>query len=131
MTRTDENRKLNELLENSSSTHHKFAQVRAGYGSDSPVAAEGVPSTSDDEKDLAGLVQWTTADGKRFVPASHTADKLTPGVYEIQHSNTIGIYFERIPVLTLGLLRFPQTNSERVLEEIQKFWEKAAIFKEY
>jgi hypothetical protein len=129
MTRSDENRKLNELLENqNTAAHHKFARVSCS--GDSPVA-DGVPTTSSDEKDLAGLVQWTTGDGKRFVPASHTAEKLTPGVYEIQHSNTIGIYFERIPVLTLGLLRFPQTNSERVLEEIQKFWQKADIFKEY
>ncbi len=131
MSQAEENRKLNELLQNHSS-QHRF--TRSAVCGESPVSMSDDCSPPDKpgaEKDLSGLVQWTTNDGKRFVPASQTADKITPGVYEIQHSNTIGIYFERIPVLTVGLLKFPQTNSEKVLEEIQKFWDKAAIFKEY
>lgn len=83
------------------------------------------------DKVLKGLVQWTTADGKSFLPASKTQDEITPGVYEIQHSNNSGIYFQRIPVLVQGLLRFPQTNSEKVVIEIQKFWERESLFKEY
>ncbi len=91
-------------------------------GSSSPVAVE--------EK-LHGLVQWTTSDNKRFVPASRTAAKLVPAVYEIQHSNTIGIYFEQIAILTQDLIRFPQTNIEKVLTEIQKFWDRADHFQKY
>lgn len=76
-------------------------------------------------------VQWTTSDGKIFIPASSTADKLTPGVYEIYSSPQTGVYFEKIPVLSSGLIRFPETNSEKVVEEIQKFWTKENIFLQY
>ena len=80
---------------------------------------------------LSNLVQWTTGDGTRFVPASHTKQELTPGVYEIKTCHTIGTYFEKIPIRTEGLLRFPQTNCEKVIQEIEKFWDKESIFREY
>lgn len=86
----------------------------------------------EDEDEIAygKLVQWTSGDGKLFFPAGETTDILPPGVYEIGHCDR-GIYFERIPVKTEGLIRFPQTNSEDVIVEIQKFWEKEKIFRDY
>lgn len=81
--------------------------------------------------ELSSYCQWSTSDGKRFVPTSTTYDKLTPGVYDILFSNTVGIYFEQIPVLANHLIRFPETNSDKVVDEIQKFWDKENIFKEY
>ena len=82
------------------------------------------------DKVLGGFEQWMTSDDKRFFPASRTVAKLPPGVYEIQQSNS-GLYFERIAVQTTGLLRFPQTNSEKVVKEIQTFWNTEATFKDY
>jgi len=79
----------------------------------------------------SGLVQWSSSDGKRFFPSSKTARTLIPGVYDIQHSQQSGVYFEQIPVLTTGLLRFPETNSDKVVDEIQKFWNMENLFKEY
>lgn len=76
-------------------------------------------------------VQWTTSDGIIFLPASRTIKILPPGVYEIDSNSNTGLYFERIPVKTEGLLRFPDTNSYKVLEEIQKFWEREEVFKNY
>ncbi len=132
MSQREDSRKLNELLASAAcGSKRKFASVRGGSDMDEAPAMEGSGIPSDNKEDFGGLVQWTTSDGKRFVPASHTAERLTPGVYEIVHSNTIGIYFERIPVITQGLLRFPQTNSEKVVNEIQKFWDKEEIFREY
>jgi len=46
-------------------------------------------------------------------------------------SDNIGLYFEKIPVRSEGLLRFPDTNSERVVKEIQKFWEREDVFESY
>ncbi len=80
---------------------------------------------------LTNLMQWTTSDEKIFIPTSHTKIKLVPGVYEIKHSQNNGVFFQRIPIKTEGLLRFPQTNCEKVVNEIQTFWNKEDIFKEY
>jgi hypothetical protein len=124
----DDDRELLEILKNAPANNFRNNMVEDCC---SAPAVCGDQGPKKDEKVLRGLVQWTTSDGKSFIPASKTADKITPGVYEIQHSDTIGIYFQKIPVLAQGLLRFPQTNSERVVTEIQKFWERESLFREY
>ncbi len=120
----DDNSELNRLLEKATEMHTKFAAVKY---------SDGEPSTAEDE-DFIGptgkLVQWTSGDGKAFFPAGETTNVLPCGVYEIGHSDR-GIYFQKIPVKTEGLIRFPQTNSEKVLMEIQAFWEKENRFREY
>jgi hypothetical protein len=79
----------------------------------------------------AKYVQWSTSDGNLFIPTSSTVKKLPPGVYEVDSNASLGLYFEKIPVRTEGLIRFPDTNSNRVLSEIQKFWEREEIFSQY
>jgi len=89
----------------------------------------------DEDEDESGVspkyCQWGTSDGKIFMPSSKTVSKLTPGVYEIDMSPQVGLYFEKIPVKTEGLLRFPDTNSDKVVGEIQKFWDRENVFREY
>jgi ATP-dependent 26S proteasome regulatory subunit len=52
-------------------------------------------------------------------------------LYEIKVNNTIGIYFENCPIKTENIIRFPETNSEIVLKEIERFWESEATFKHF
>jgi hypothetical protein len=87
-------------------------------------------NSPEDEVSSGKLVQWSSGDGKSFFPAGETQSKLPPGVYEINHCDR-GIYFIKIPTKTEGLIRFPQTNSDKVLMEIQNFWSKEARFLEY
>jgi hypothetical protein len=132
MSKKSDAQELNEILRNATppsddgSDSIPYKGIRGfplGTQAESPVV-EHMPQSG-------GYVQWTTSDGNRFIPASKTAKKLTPGVYDIQHSQTVGIYFEKIPVLTTGLLEFPETNSIKVVDEIKKFWKKEDVFKEY
>ena len=83
------------------------------------------------ELDLVGLKQFTTGDGAKFFPAGATIDILPPGIYEILVDNMKGIYFQKINVKTDGLIKFSETNSERVIEEISKFWDREQNFKKY
>lgn len=88
----------------------------------------------DDEDDLKfdpNYSQWSSSDGVMFLPAAKTVGKLPPGVYEISRSPQVGVFFERVPTKTEGLIKFPETNSNRVLAEIQKFWDRGDIFKKY
>lgn len=75
--------------------------------------------------------QWASSDGVIFTPATKTRAKLTPGIYEIKISNSIGLYFEKIPVKTESLIRFPDTISDKVVQEIQTFWGREDLFREY
>ena len=132
MVVANDNTELNELLKQYNDITrggrmNKKAAVAHNVG---PMECGSEACESGEEK-LTGLVQWTSHDGKRFVPASRTAQHLVPGAYEVCHSQSIGLFFQKFAVKTEGLLRFPQTNSERVVREIQTFWDKEAIFREY
>lgn len=85
----------------------------------------------DNELDLTGLKQFTTGDGNKFYPAGATVPGLSPGIYDIQMDNMKGLFFQKINVKTDGLISFPETNSEQVINEISKFWEREDVFKKY
>lgn len=75
-------------------------------------------------------VQWQSSDGVNSLGASKTTPHLTPGLYEVGMTNR-GVFFKRLKIGTDGLLRFPHTNSDSVLEEISAFWEQGKKFRKY
>jgi len=80
---------------------------------------------------FSGMCQFSSSDGTRFFPASKTTATLKPGIYEIYCCSSKGIYFQKIDVKTDDLIRFPETNSEKVIEEIKKFWDREEFFRKY
>jgi hypothetical protein len=121
-----DDQELNELLSKEdiswkSNKRTVRGQSEPDMGSPTP---DGLPS-------VGNLIQWTTSDKKIFIPASYTCKALIPGVYEVKSAPNIGTYFEKIPIKTEGLIRFPQTNIEKVVKEIELFWNKEEIFREY
>lgn len=83
----------------------------------------------DYEFDIA-YKQWSSSDGTIFFPIGKTVKKLQPGVYEIGTCQQ-GLYFEKIPVRTEGLIKFPDTKSESVVGEVQNFWDREDVFRKY
>jgi hypothetical protein len=114
----NDNAELNQMLSKACSSPPMMAKSRG------PRASRDEYDDDDEFEDqiTQSYSQWTTSNGRIFVPASTTKHKLPPGVYEIDSSPNIGLYFEKIPVKTEGLLRFPDTNSDKVVDEIQRFW---------
>lgn len=112
---------LNRLLENTTPRRRKSRLD----------TCEDYSIRSENDSISLSVVQWTTNDNKIFVPAGRTCSELVPGVYDIKTAANFGTYFERIPVKTEGLIRFPDSNSERVVAEIQKFWERENFFEEF
>jgi hypothetical protein len=92
------------------------------------VTAEGLLRMAK-KRSSGGYVQWMTSDGVLFRPASDTTAKLSPGFYRIG-ADMSGMYFARMAISTEGLIRLPDTNSDKVIEEIQSFWEKENLFRE-
>jgi hypothetical protein len=123
MSLQDDNQKLNELL---------ATEPKEVYDPDFDCGVDVCETKSgkQDPKFMGQLVQWTSGDGKRFFPAGQTINMLPPAVYEIDCTES-GLFFERIEVKTEGLIRFPQTNSEKVISEIETFWDKEGRFREY
>lgn len=92
---------------------------------------DDVTPSAEDAPTLGNYQQWTTSDNKVFLPASRTCDLLPPGAYEIDANPSVGIFFSRINVKLEDLIRFPDSNSDRVIEEIRQFWAKKDLFRDY
>lgn len=75
--------------------------------------------------------QWTTGDGQTFFPASRVVDQLPPGYYDIASSMTGGLFFKNKSAKSEKLLRFPDSESDQVISEIEKFWTLGPKFAEY
>jgi len=89
------------------------------------------PNTAEKPPELPierSFTQWSSLGNGAFSPVAETKRNLVPGVYEIAVSQDVGIYFKKVPHKTDGLVKFPQTNSETVISEICKFWEKEEVF---
>ena len=91
----------------------------------------GIEDTTEERVNSGLYQQWTTTDDKIFFPAGKTLVSLDPGFYEPKFSQNQGFYLEKISTKTEDLLRFPETNSQKVIHEIENFWEKEVIFKNY
>lgn len=83
------------------------------------------------DRKLANVVQWTTDDNRRFIPSPKTCNLIPSGMYEIHQAPSIGVYFENIFIKTEGLLKFPETNSEKIVNEIQLFWKEKDLFRKF
>lgn len=127
----DDDRELNQILEDAPSLVKSNRSRRESTGPPRATSDDVVQETETESIEQRQPIQWTTNDGYHFIPAGSTEQRLKPGVYEIGQSNHIGLYFVKIPVKTESLIRFPQTNSEKVVKEIQNFWEREALFKQY
>lgn len=134
---SSEDQELQELLKNEEVNYNGKGKDYPSGRVDRAVSAQSEPGLAGangeiDEKDRIGKhIQWSTHDNKIFVPTSKTKQKLTPGVYDIKQDPSIGTYFEKIPVSIDGLLKFPQSNMDTVVREIQKFWEREDVFRSY
>lgn len=84
----------------------------------------------DDSNAQHGVCQWTIS-SNIYIPTSKTKIQLQPGVYEIKSSPQTGIYFELIQISTEDILRLPDSNSVKVIQEIENFWEREKHFKQF
>lgn len=84
---------------------------------------------SDEKDDKPIYVQWMTSNGKHFFPAAEVQNKLKPGLYTLA-STPNGFMFIRSPIDTKNLIKFPDSESDKVIDEISKFWDREAKFRE-
>jgi len=76
-----------------------------------------------------GYEQWTEHDeGAGYTATGRTVTALEPGVYDIALVNGVLIW---VPVenRTEELIRFPDTPVAEVATEIEKFWDREALFR--
>jgi len=77
-----------------------------------------------------GLQQWT-AHGDCYKAVGKTQAKLPAGSYLLGENNQGEILFTRREIVVDELLEFPDSVSAAILQEIDDFWAKGSLFKEY
>jgi AAA+ superfamily predicted ATPase len=97
-----------------------------------PEAAQAVPRGYTDEEEVKrDFSLWSTSDNIVFLPSRKPVKKLPCGLYEILQNPQIGLYFNRVKFSTENIIKFPDTESEEVIKEIETFWEREETFKSY
>lgn len=92
----------------------------------------GDPEAEAEKKKVLGeRVQWTTADGIRYLPAGTTIKSIDPGYYDICVSGQVGIYFEKLKLKEETILQMPGTPLEEVLKEVKKFLAAEALYRKF
>lgn len=86
----------------------------------------------DDEREgiAAGKLVQYAKNGPGFTPTTATVATLDPGVYEIDVINQIPTFVPR-NVVTDSLLRLPDSKSDEVIAEVERFWTLKQKFTQY
>jgi Cdc6-like AAA superfamily ATPase len=80
----------------------------------------------DDDENVDDVYnQWSSPDNVCFFPSSKTVKSVEPGVYYGISTQSRGIGIKRIDFMTGNLIKFPDTVSDRVIFDIEKFWKSA------
>lgn len=78
---------------------------------------------------MSRFKQWATSDNDDFFPVNEVTQQLPPDYYTINKSMQ-GVFFSRKPLKSNRLIRFPDSASDSVIEQIEKFWELEESFRE-
>lgn len=80
--------------------------------------------------DAENAKMWAVS-GDAFFPCEKTEDKLPPGQYVVQYSDTKGYFFVKKSINLDDLIILPDSRSEKVLESIKHFWSKEKSFRQH
>jgi Cdc6-like AAA superfamily ATPase len=100
-----------------------FAQARQAAESLKKALEDGAPELT--------YSQWSkTSDGSAYTPVGNTIGQLKPGYYDLG-SDQGQIFFMKIRARTDDLIKFPDSQSAKVLDGIRDFWDREKLFKKY
>lgn len=92
------------------------------------------PRAIDDEDDDAGVMKGTPTqwahNGGGLAPMTQTKNVLPPDLYDLQYVNDV-LTFVPTNLVTDKLLRLPDSRSDEVISEIERFWTLKDRFKKF
>ena len=111
----DEMAELQDIFDKATEKEETDIQkVAKALGEDPPSAPEKAPKGKS--------TQYATTDGLNYFLCSTTVKKLPPGLYCFYVTNEHGPCYQRMPFNTEALVNFPDTNIDKVVTEIERFW---------
>ena len=88
------------------------------------------PDADEDDKPMTRRVQWGAHSFGEWVGVGSTQPKLKAGVYRIQSVRNDYVFAVQC-VNVDSLMEFPDSKTDTLLKEIEEFWNRGKIFKEY
>lgn len=92
---------------------------------------ENFDNTSNKIIDDNNYQQWSVGENGKYIPCFKTIPSLPPGIFELKHSNQLGFFIEKQSSISDDLLSLPMSEIKEILEDIDKFWKRADVFKKY
>lgn len=126
-TREDDEREFQDLTFDSEDDSPVEPVTKAKH--QGVLAEKGQQGQSFDSSAPGRLVQYAIY-GQGFLPATATVQSLRPGVYDIE-STPAGLMFLPHTIVTDRLLRLPDSRSDDVITEIEKFWPLKERFQKF
>jgi hypothetical protein len=74
--------------------------------------------------------QWSFH-GDGYTPCPETTNTLPPGAYHLNNIPNIGLQLSRHALTTDNLMRLPDSTSDVVISEIERFWKLKEKFKQF
>jgi AAA+ superfamily predicted ATPase len=100
-------------------------------GGSTPKRSRREPDMSPDDFDQpTGTLTQYSKNGQGLYPVPSTVASLPAGVYDIEFPNNIPTFIPH-KIVTDNLLRMPDSKSDEVISEIEKFWTLKSRFKKF
>jgi AAA+ superfamily predicted ATPase len=85
--------------------------------------------TQDQMLNKKEYVQWSNF-GDIYIPTRKTVEEIPAGCYDIEMSNSHGIFLKRKEIIKDELLMLPNIVFKNVLKDIKTFWDREEFFKD-
>lgn len=75
---------------------------------------------------------WNCPEPGKYIPnISYLTEDLQPGMYETRSNPSWGFFLSALPIGEQKLIKFPDSVSLQVMDDINKFWAQEAAFRRY
>lgn len=118
---------LKEFAELVQKSEERPRTQNAGVDAPCEQAVTASDPQSNDKKDA----KMYAVSGQDFFPCEQAISELPPGQYTVNFSHTQGLYFSNRDINLDDLLVLPDSNSERVVDHIDDFWNSEQSFRKY
>jgi len=109
----------------------EYFPLDSGFGDPGYNSLKPRVSWDNTETKSSSFSQWAVTNGNKFSPTTPTTESLPPGFYELAYESSIGIYLEKKVVNTDELYQLPSDELSDIIEDIEKFWQRADRYKRY
>lgn len=75
--------------------------------------------------------QWTVSGNGSFFPVSKTVSQIPAGVYSPTQDSAGRIGIQHLPINSDGIYTLPDMATEKVLAEVQKFWDSESLYRKH